>query len=75
MHPIDLREQLARRFPRWMQRFFTYLTGLAHRNEPPRPPWSTQQHLLAYFGVAGLAIGLTGWSVQTLATLGHTLMF
>lgn len=71
MHPIDLREELARRFPRWMQRFFTWLTGLTHRGEAPRPPWSPQQHLWAYFGVAGMAIGLTGWSAQTLADLAH----
>lgn len=68
--PFESREALAR-LPRFTQRFWTWLSGLTHQDELPRSPWSVSQHLWAYAGVAGMAIGLSAWATQTLVAMAR----
>lgn len=70
-NPIDNRETLAK-LPSFTQRFFTWLTGLTHRDEPSRYPWTVNQHLFAYGCVFAFGIGLTGWASQSLYLIAHT---
>ena len=64
-NPLRTRETLARLHKR-TQRFWTWLTGLTHRDEAPRPPWTVNQHMATFLSVATAAIGLAAWSAQTL---------
>jgi hypothetical protein len=65
LNPIDNRDALAK-LPRITQRFWTWLTGLTHRDEPVRQPWTVNQHLFAYVCVFAMGAGITGWATQSL---------
>lgn len=65
LNPIDNREALAK-LPAFTQRFWTWLTGLTHRGEPARRPWTVNRHLASFACVFAFGIGLTGWASQTL---------
>lgn len=69
-HPIDNREALAT-LPARTQRFWTWLTGLTHRTEPSRKPWTPKRHLAVYAFALVMSVGITGWAAQTLYTLGR----
>ena len=67
-HPIETREALAK-LHKSTQRFWTWLTALTHRNEPPREPWTAAQHYAAFLSVAVVAFSMAAWSSQHLYTL------
>jgi hypothetical protein len=64
-NPLDTRENLAK-FPKFTQRFWSWLLSITYRNEPPRVPWTVNEHLATFLSLAGIAIGLAGWSTQML---------
>ena len=69
-HPLDTRERLAR-FPKFTQRFWSWLLSVTYRNEPPRAPWTVNQHLASFLSLAVVAIGLAGWSSQRLYAIAR----
>jgi len=72
-HPLAVREALAR-FPRSTQRFWTWLTGLTHRGEPLRSPWTALQHLLAFVTVATIAFAISTWYMQKLFDIARQML-
>jgi hypothetical protein len=67
-NPLKTREALAR-FPRFTQRFWTWLTALTHQNEAPRKPWSVDQHVAAFMATCVLAFALAVFTTQEMTRL------
>ncbi len=57
--PATIRRALYQRFPRWTQRFFTWLTAIAPPGDPmPRRPWTDADHVTALVMTWLIAAGL-----------------
>lgn len=71
---LQLRRILAARFPRWTQPFWTWITGIAMPDEPPRRHWTNGTHLggllLAWIATSVLGVASVSWDLQ--ATLRMT---
>ena len=65
MKPDIIRRSLAV-WPRFTQRFWTWLTGLLPPNEASRHHWTQWQHFLCTFGVFWVAAALSLASMQHL---------
>lgn len=62
---LSKRRQLAS-WPRWMQPFLTWLSGISLPNETRKYPWTPRQHLIAYFATLILAGALGVQMMQRL---------
>lgn len=65
--PFEIRRELARRFPKWMQPMFTYQMSLTPPGEPRNANrWSQRRHLAVWLAVY---LGSTAVAITSVATL------
>jgi hypothetical protein len=70
--PFVIRRELARRFPRWTQRLWTYQMALTAPGEPRRTRWSQSRHLIVwlvvYLGSTALSVASVSWLLNIVST-------
>ncbi len=64
--PFEIRRELARRFPKWTQRLWTYQMSLTPPGEPRQTRWSQRRHLVVWLLVY---VGSTALSIFSVAVL------
>lgn len=64
--PLEIRAELARRFPKWTQPYWTYQMSLAPRGAQRRLRWSQKRHLVVWLVVY---LGSTALAIVSIAAL------
>jgi len=69
LDPLETRRKLAERFPRWIQPFFTWLTGIAMPGTKPLYRWTFGTHLGALLLAWLFCMAVGTWAIASLLRL------